>query len=403
MSLGTPVFGNLQGMKVVLASMFIAGPVSADLLAENGAEVIWIETAKAKDPARSYGDGLMIGNDRRNMHTLAMDIPTPEGRKVFEKLIESTDVLIEANKAGTFTKWGLDDETLWKINPKLVIAHISGYGQSGDPEYVKRPAFDTIGQAFSGYAGLNAKPGELPSFAKPTTCDYFTATMSTIGVLMAYIRAQKTGVGESIDVCMYEALLRFHGFYSVVGFTQGIEPTPFDGIDPLIAGDTFYKCKDGKYICIFCAGAPVQRLIQLIGLGDDPGYKGIPFVMKKNKELADKYVKALREYASQYTSEELEKSLNSQGISCTRLMSYGDMMENSHYQARKSIAEFYAPCVDKNIKAPAPAPKFTKNPQQIWRGGPKHGEDNEVILKDLGYSDEEIKAMYESGAIGRIK
>lgn len=403
MSLETPVFGNLQGMKVVLAGMFIAGPLCTSFLAENGAEAVWIESAKAKDPARAYGAGMMVGQDRRNLYAMALDIPNPEGRKAFERLIKRADVFIESNKAGTFDKWGYSDQELWKINSKLVIAHISGFGQTGDPEFVKRAAYDVIGQAFSGFAGLNGKPGELPSFAKPSICDYNSGLMATIGVLMAYIRAQKTGVGESIDVSMYETLLRVQGFATVQGFTDGIEYKPFDGIDPQLAGDTFYECKDGKLVTIFCAGAPVQRLVQLIGIGDDPGFKGIPWVPKANKELAEKYVTALRKFTSQYLSEEVEEILNDNGIACSKLMSYKDMMEHPHYQARNSIIEFYASCVGKNIKGPAPTPKFINNPQEVWRGGAKHGEDNELILKDLGFNDEEIKAMYESGAIGRLE
>ena len=138
-----PVFGNMQGVRVVGTGTSIAGPVACSLFAEQGADVIQIESTKAKDMVRSIGD--IWSAEHRNNRTIALNIRSQEGEEVLRRLLKETDILIEGSKGGTWDRWGLSDEVLWEIKPDLVIVHISGYGQTGDPEYVNRGSYDPIG------------------------------------------------------------------------------------------------------------------------------------------------------------------------------------------------------------------------------------------------------------------
>lgn len=149
-NMNKPDFGVLDGLKVVHSATNMAGPMGATMLADHGADLIWLENPRIPDTSRS-GIPLTVEIERRNCRTLALDIPSPQGREIFKKILEDADIYIEGWKPGTLAKWGLSDDVLWSWNPKLVIVHVSGYGQSGDPEYYTRGGYDAIGQAASGF------------------------------------------------------------------------------------------------------------------------------------------------------------------------------------------------------------------------------------------------------------
>ena len=149
MKLSTPSFGPLAGVKVAFSAMEVAGPFSAQMLAEWGAEVIWIENSKYPDTIRVQKNYKELS--RRNLYSLSLNLFDEEGKKVFYDLIKEVDVFIEASKGPAFAKKGITDEVLWEHNPKLVIAHLSGFGQVGDEKFTNLAAYNTIAQAFSGY------------------------------------------------------------------------------------------------------------------------------------------------------------------------------------------------------------------------------------------------------------
>ena len=143
-----PEFGLLSGLRVIMIGLSVAAPFAGELYAEHGADVIWIENPKAVDSARVARKGGSWQQDRRNMRSLTMNYRSEKGKEAFLRLISTTDVLIEASVGGSFDRAGLSDEVLWQANPGLIIAHISGFGQTGSPEYVKRASYDPIAQAF---------------------------------------------------------------------------------------------------------------------------------------------------------------------------------------------------------------------------------------------------------------
>ena len=153
-------FGPLQGVRIISTGTLIAQPFAGQLAAEMGAEVIQIERPTVGDAGwRSIGirlptkDGGEVATnwvqERRNVFCVTLDLSKPRGQEIFLKLIPTADIWMESSKPGTYAKWGITDESLWKINPKLVITHVSGFGQEGDPAYVTRASYDIVGQAFS--------------------------------------------------------------------------------------------------------------------------------------------------------------------------------------------------------------------------------------------------------------
>lgn len=400
MKLKMPEFGILRGVNVAVHGSAVAGPFCGCLLGEHGAQVIHIEGPDQPDYLRSYEKGYFFALDRRNMFNMTLDYSTDEGREIFQRLIKELDIYIENQKGGTYAKWGLTDEVLWGWNPKLVIVHISGFGQSGDPEYVKRASYDFTGQAFSGLAAHNGTP-DSPQMVKPPLCDYGTGMNAAFAAMAALYRVQVSGEGESIDVTQFETFIRIQQFQSILGFTEKVNAPRFEGINVTIVGDSFYKTKDGKFVSCFMSGPKViERGLKMLGLDEDPLFKGRTFNnIYKSDEVAEPYLKRMREFCAERTYDEIEADSKKFSVPISIMMEYTDMLENPHYQARESICEYYSDYMGFNVKAPAPEPKLTKNPGMIWRGGVGHGEDNEEILKELGYSDAEIQKMHEQGTI----
>lgn len=392
MSVEMPTFGNLQGMKVISSGIIVAGPFAPSLFAENGAEVIHIESTQAKDILRMLGPGW--AQEHRNQRVMSMNIPSPEGREVFAKMLADCDIFIESSKPGTWDKWGWTDEELWAVNPKLIIAHVSGFGQTGDPDYVRRPAYDPVAQAFSGYANLNG-PEEAPRLTRPYMGDYLTGFQTAWATLAAYIRMQTTGVGESIDVAMYETLNRIQAGWAIEGLTDNMVFKRFSGIDLHSAGEAFYECKNGKFIFITLSGpGSMKRGLKVIGLDDDPDFDGVINVMK-NAPYAEKFVQAIRDFCADKTDVEVEAIMNENSIACGRVYDYQDIAQDPHYEARGNIIDCYDPNQERDLKMFAPSPRFKNNPQQVWCAGGVYGADNDYVLKRLGYDDDEIAALYE--------
>jgi len=387
-----PQFGNLHGVRVITTGTNIAGPVAATFFAEQGAEVIHIESTQAPDMLRRMGKAWSM--DHRNGRSISLNIPSPEGKEIFLRMLSNADVLIEASKGGSYEKWRLTDEVLWQVNPKLIIAHVSGFGQIGDQEYVSRPSFDPIGQAFSGFAAINgmAEP-DPPYAAKPYTCDYISALFTAWGVCAALYNTARTGKGESIDLAQYETMVRIQADYLMGGVNDGVQP-PRTGIygNTLQAVPNTQRCSDGKYVLTAFGGVGVMRSLEkLLGLGDDPDFaEPHPSVQKKDLSRAPKFIAAIEEFFFTHTAEEACLLMDESGVPCSPVMTYDMMLAHPHYIARETITEWYDPMSDSQIKGCNCVPRFKKNPSQIYRGGAAYGADTEDILHELGYDAKDI-------------
>jgi L-carnitine CoA-transferase len=393
--------GVLEGVKVIHATSSIAGPLAAALMADWGAETIWIENPSTQDPLRWRT--VMIEQDRRNQRSILLDIPSAEGRKVFFKLIKDAHIFIESSKGGQWMKWGLTDEVLWAQNPALVIVHCSGYGQEGDPSYVSLPSYDPIAQAFSGLMVLQGDETSGPILAAPQTGDTIMALFAASAALAALHKAQKTGKGESIDVAQYECLVRVQHGYPSEYFNDGIQHKLLGGAKHKnLAGMGVYTCKDGEKVYIGAAGGGVlKRAIKEFGLeyGSELFPEGISNVFADTPG-APVFDAAIEAYCMARTAKEVAKNLNALAIPCSLIMEYKDMIDNPHYAARETITEWETITGEK-FKGINIVPKFKNFPGKILRGAPSSGYDNKDILSELGYSDEEINELYEKKVIAK--
>lgn len=398
MKLQTPKFGPLSGVRVVFSAIEIAGPFGAQMLAEWGAEVIWIEHSKYADTIRVQPNYPELS--RRNLYALSLNLFSPEGREVFLKLIESADIFIESSKGPAFAQKGITDELLWSHKKDLVIAHLSGFGQYGDENYTHLAAYNTIAQAFSGYLIQNGDIHQpMPAF--PYSADYFAGLTVTSSVLAALHKAKSSGEGESIDVCMYEVMLRV-GQYYMMDYLNGGEMCPRmqKGKDPLYAGCGLYACKDG-YIVFEIVGIPqIESVFADLGLSHLIGteyLKGTQLISRKTKSAA-LFEEKLDEFFGQKSVEEALKYLANNKIAGSKVLEVSELQFNPQYIARESFTSWKSE-KGKVVNGPNVMPRFSKNPCQIWRSMPSYGKDTQMILNELGISQAEIDELKNKGVI----
>lgn len=394
-----PEFGLLSGVRVVHCTTSIAGPLAASLFAEAGADVIMLENAKTPCMSRNRFGGPCQQN-AKNERNLSLDIPSPEGKKVFLKLMEQTDIFIEASKGGQYNKWGISDEVLWEHNPRLVIVHISGFGQTGIPEYVRRGSYDTIAQAFGCYMQLNGFPDQTPIPAMPQPVDHLCGVFAYGSGLAALRKAEQTGKGESIDLAQYEIAMRCQNSFPVDYINHNDIPKREGNHSSMCCGYGLYLCKDGKSVYVMIlGGGSLKRAFPLLGLefGSDL-YPADSSMIYPNTPAGDLFEQRLTEFCLKRTAQEVEEVFLTHDVPCSMVMEYEDALKNPHYKAREVFKEWEMVDGEKftgvNI-----FPKLKNHPGQIWRGAPTVGMDNEDILAELGLKDEEIEELYSKKVI----
>ncbi len=402
-SLVPEAFGPLQGVRIVSTGTLIAQPFAGELAAEMGAEVIQVErpgggdagwrTLGIKLPARD-GSAPVATNwvqERRNVLCVTLDFSKPRGRDLFLKLIASADIWMESSKPGTYSRWGLDDDTVRKVNPKLVITHVSGYGQYGDPAYIRRTSYDIVGQAFSGTMYQTGYPDNPPTRAAPWTGDYMTAMFSMWSSLAGLTYARAHGVGQSIDIAQYEAIHRTLGGTMVEYFQQEVvrerSGNRAQGFQPL---DSF-ETADG-WIALGALTEVYNRLVAAIGLDPaDPKWQSARTNLESIEGI--ELDAMLRGWIAERSTADVVRILNEAQVPCAPIMTSKDIAHDPHYKARDMHIEWEDPQVGP-VKGIGIVPKFSHTPGKVWRGSVPVGHDNTRVYGDLlGLGAAELEAL----------
>jgi L-carnitine CoA-transferase len=389
-----PKFGNLQGIRVFANVQSIAGPFMAALMAEQGADVIWNEYNF--DAARNSLN--MCEQNRKNMRSIALNWSKPEAREAFLRVVKYSDIFIETTRGGHYAKKGITDEVLWEANPKLVIIHVSGYGQWGDPAWVSRPSWDAVAQATSGYMNFIGFPDGPPMPGQPYPCDFFTALFGVYAALSGYIRAKETGKGESVDVAQYEVMMRVDSSYWCMHATSQWPIRRTGTGNPSSAAMDNYKCKDGNMVCVLLNGfVAFKGGMKALGLdypsAEWPEPPNKMYYIKDSDE-GNRLEKVLEEFCANHTVEEVDKILSEAGVPVSPIMTYELMKRNPHFQKREVFTQWEA-MDGRTVTGINMFPKFKNNPSKLWRVCPTQGLDTEDVMTEIGYSREEIDDMYE--------
>lgn len=425
-----PAYGGLSGMRVLMTGSVVSAPFAASILAENGAEVIHVERPKIGDAFRgqapvitSSTDGdtpfMLAGPDvpadqkvstgwiqegRNKLSlTLELNMKMPESRDIFLSLIKNCDVWLE--NMVWIEKLGITESMLFEVNPKLIIGHISGFGRpqfGGVQAECDRPSYDAIGQAEGGWMHLNGYADRPPSLGAMFVNDYVSAMFCVSGILIAYLNAQKTGQGQAVDVSQAECMSKCLGDTFVNYFTMGMVKERAGNKIPIFQPANLFKTKDG-YLFIGAFGKAVyNRALQAMDIDTDIyTYEAAGGTKQAvDSELGQKVNDLISEWMAARTSEEAASHLKSKKVPCGIPRTAEDLANNEHYQKRGNWIEYEDETLGKTVTAYGFAPKMSKTKQQVWRGGPRLGQDTDSILKTIvGYSDSEIAALKGKGVI----
>ena len=397
-------FGPLQGVKVVSTGTLIAQPFAAELAAEMGAEVIQIERPGVGDTGwRNIGIRLATRDgsppvattwvqERRNVFCVTLDLSKPRGREVFLKLVGRADIWMESSKPGTYPKWNLDDAAIWKLNPKLVITHVSGFGQTGDPDYVARASYDIVGQAAGGMMYQTGFPDPTPpTRAAPWTGDYITALFALWSSLAGLTYARSTGKGQAIDVAQYEAIHKTLGGTMLEYFQAGVvrerSGNRAQGFQPL---DTF-AASDG-WVALGALGEVYGRIVRVIGLDPaDPKWESARVNLESIEGI--EFDAILRGWIAERTVAQVVHAMAAGKVPCSPIISSKDAALDPQYRARGMHTEWDDPQVGR-VKGIGIAPKFSLTPGKIVRGSVGLGADNARVYGDLlGIAPADLEAL----------
>lgn len=407
-----PKFGCLQKLRVIDSGVYVIAPWAAKVMADWGADVIMVERPGG-DPQR-YSLPIIVDKETRlsvstyfiavgrNKRSIALNLKTEKGKEVFLKLLKTADIWLESSIPGAYQKIGITDDLILKINPRLVIVHVSTYGQYGHPTCIGRAGYDAVAQAFGTLMSTTGEPYPRPPMrAGNFIGDYITAWVALASALAAYIYAQETGKGQVIEVTQYESVFSTASEWVNIYFKLGIPSYRTGNAAIVFAPYNLYKCKDGWVFIGAGTDGPFKRLTEMIGkpeLAEDPRFKDIT-ARFMNQDALDRII---NEWTSKRTKKEInELALNHQ-VPCGSVYDTKDAANDPHYAARGSIVEWEDPVAGK-VKGPDVIPKFSLTPGSIWRGAPLLGQDTEEILTELGYSKEEIEKMEEEGVIHRVR
>ncbi|HTY57112.1 MAG TPA: CoA transferase [Candidatus Binataceae bacterium] len=404
-------FGPLQGVRIISSGLFIAQPFAAELAAEMGAEVIHIEQPQIGDvgwrsfgnrlPARDGGEpvGTSWIQERRNMLSVTLDLSKPRGRELFLRLVATAELWMESSRPGTYQKWGLDDAAVWAVNPRLVITHVSGYGQDGHPDYVSRPALDAISQGFGGTMYLTGFPDPMPpTRAAPWIGDYLTSYSALASSMAALLHARSTGKGQSVDVALFEMIHKTLGGTMIDYFHDGIVHERYGNRSRLFQPIDTFRARDGWVMLAAVAGL-YERLCRAIGLDPaDPRWRIAATNLDSPEGL--EFDRILRQWIGGRTVAEVVRTLGNEAkVPCGPILSSKEIAADPHYQARGVHVEWDDEQVGR-VKGIGVAPKFSDTPGRIWRGSVRLGHDNATVYRELlGLSDAELDELRQQQVI----
>ena len=390
----------LKGLRVVELGQLLAGPFCGQLLGDMGAEVIKVEPPGAGDPMRVWGQGeekVQWEVIARNKKSVSANLRIPEGQALVRQLIGKADILVENFKPGTMERWGFSPEALLAEHPGLIIARMSGYGQTGP--YSDRAGFGGIGEAMGGWRYIVGEPDRSPSRMGISIGDTLTATYGCMGVLAALHHRSVTGHGQVIDAALYESVLQvMEGLvpeYDHSGFIRERSGSILPGIAP----SNVYICKDGEYMIGANKDSLWQRLAEAMGmpdLGTDPRF-ATHLARGHNQFELDELINT---WTATLTVDEVDALMIAYSIPAGRVYRAPEMLEDPHFQAREAIIEVETERYGK-LKMQGAFPKMSATPSSVRSPAPSIvGQHNAEIYGGLlGMDTAELDRLKAAGTI----
>ena len=397
--------GPLAGVRVIELGMLLAGPFTGRLLGDMGAEIIKIEPPGQPDPLREWGKARYEGRSlwwpvqSRNKKCCTLNLRTEKGQELLLKLAKQSDVLTENFRPGTLEKWNLGPEQLWEANPRLVIARISGYGQTGP--YASRAGFASVAEAMGGIRFINGFPDEPPPRIHISLGDSLAGMFAAQGILAAlYRRDVGGGRGQVVDVSLLESCFALLEStvpeYDRLGVVRGPGGTGLKGVAP----SNIFQSRDGRWIVIAANADNVfRRLCEAMGrpeLADDPRF--VSHLARGDNQLEIEEI--VSEWAAARDAAEIDRVLNEAGVICGPIYTIADIFEDPQFRARDMLLQHEDPEFGEYV-GPGIVPKFSETPCQVrWSAPWEEGSHNRDVYGGmLGLSDDELDGLKAEGVL----
>jgi formyl-CoA transferase len=395
--------GPLAGIKVLELGQAIAGPFAAAFLAWFGAEVIKVEPPATGDPLRNWrvvreGTSLWWYSMARNKKCVTLNLRVAEGQRIARELAKRVDVVLENFRPGTLEKWGLSYEELQKENPGIILARISGYGQTGPNS--QKPGFAAVAEAFGGLRYVTGEPGRPPVRPNLSLGDSVAGLHAALGIVMAlYHRDARGGRGQVIDVALYETVLNLmEGTipeFDLAGVKRQREGMRLTGIVP----SGTYPCADGEYIVIGANGDSIFRRL-MSAMGRDDLANDARLAQNEGRSLhLDEIDDAISSWTKRHNSAQAIRLLEAADVPSGPIYSAAEMLEDPHYRERGVYQQVALPGGE-SVKIPTVAPKLAGTPGGLrWIGPPLGAHNSEVYREWLGLPAAELARLKSAGVI----
>jgi len=394
----------LKGYRVLDLATMVAAPYCASIMGEFGAEVIKVEIPERGDPLRKFGTLSATGtsfswlSEARNKKSITLDLRKPEGVAIAKELVKQSDIVTENFRPGTLARWGLGDEVLKSIKPDIIVVSVSAYGQTGP--YKARPGYARIAHGFSGLTHLCGEPDRVPAVpGSSALADYISGLYAAVGALLALVARNRFGIGQCIDVGLYEGMLRMlDDLIPVYGKTGEIRHR-IGGDNINAVPHNHYRTRDGKWVALACSNDKMfARLAKIMGRED---------LLEPNKLAEMESRIAHREEVNRLVGDwvagldhDVVCELCSAGdVPFGPINTAADLFRDPHIRSRNNLLEIDAPG-EGPVTIPNVFPCLSATPGRVASLGPKLGEHNDEIYRNLlGLGDMELQRLREANVI----
>ncbi|OLT12355.1 CoA-transferase [Pseudonocardia sp. CNS-139] len=392
----------LGSLRVLELGQFLAGPYCGQLLADMGADVVKVEPPGRGEQGRTMMGQTVAGPDtaffiavNRNKRSVTVDLKSPEGKEVFHRLVATADVLVENFRPGVTARLGIDYESLREVNPALVYASISGFGQTGP--YRDLRAHDLIAQGMSGMMSVTGDPDGPPEKAGLSIADLSAGLFGAFGVLTAYVSRLRTGRGQAVDTSIFEGPLALSVFETAQLWALGELPRPVGSTNRSSAPNQAFRARDGHLnICATNEKlwAQLCQAIDRLDLTDDARFTTNADRLQNQTALAVELEATLRKR----DKTEWVEIIRNAGVPAGPIYDYQEVFEDPHTQAREMVVEMDHP-LEGRVRGLGIPVKLSETPGRIRRPAPLLGQHTDETLTELGYSADEIRTLRGNGVV----
>lgn len=384
----------LQKLRVLDLTRVRAGPTCVRMFADFGADVIKIESPPGVDPNENMG-GPRHGGDFQNLHrnkrSVALNLKTPDGLTIFKKLAATADIVVENYRPDVKFRLGFDYESLKQINPRIILASISGFGQGGP--YATRPGFDQIAQGMGGLMAITGLPGQGPVRAGIAVADSSAGLYAALGIMIALLERETSGAGQWVQTSLLHSQIAMLDFQAARYLMSGEVPQQAGNDHPTSMPTSVYKTANGHINIAASGDGNWRRLCQAIAREDmlrDPRFDA----EAKRSDNRIALNAEINQSSVAYKSADLVAKLNAAGVPCGPIYSMDEVFADPQVQHLQCAASVEHPKLG-NIKLVSQPVTLSRTPATITSATPELGQDSAAILSELGYTDAEIIQLRE--------